>query len=149
MNVFPHATAYGRNHSGIIAGKLNGVIAATTPTGWRTRCDVDAARDLLEVLALEQVRGADRGLDRLDPAADLAERVVERLAHVARDEPGELVAVGVERVAHGHERAGADERRRRAPCGLGGAGGPDRGVDVGGASRAARARAPRRWRGRG
>ena len=23
------------NHSGIIAGKLNGVIAATTPTGWR------------------------------------------------------------------------------------------------------------------
>ena len=34
--VFPHATANGRNHSGIIAGKLNGVIAATTPTGWRT-----------------------------------------------------------------------------------------------------------------
>ena len=33
----PQAIANGRNHSGIIAGKLNGVIAATTPTGWRTR----------------------------------------------------------------------------------------------------------------
>ena len=36
MNVLPQAIANGRNHSGIIAGKLNGVIAATTPTGWRT-----------------------------------------------------------------------------------------------------------------
>ena len=35
MNVLPHAIAKGRNQSGIIAGKLNGVIAATTPTGWR------------------------------------------------------------------------------------------------------------------
>ena len=34
--MFPHAIANGRNHKGIIAGKLNGVIAATTPTGWRT-----------------------------------------------------------------------------------------------------------------
>ena len=36
MKVLPQAIAYGRNQSGIIAGKLNGVIAATTPTGWRT-----------------------------------------------------------------------------------------------------------------
>ena len=36
MNALPQATAKGRNQSGIIAGKLNGVIAATTPTGWRT-----------------------------------------------------------------------------------------------------------------
>ncbi len=36
MKAFPQATAKGRNQSGIIAGKLNGVIAATTPTGWRT-----------------------------------------------------------------------------------------------------------------
>ena len=35
MNVLPQATAYGRNHRGIIAGKLNGVMAATTPSGWR------------------------------------------------------------------------------------------------------------------
>ena len=36
MKVLPQAIAYGRNQSGIIAGKLNGVIAAQTPTGWRT-----------------------------------------------------------------------------------------------------------------
>ena len=35
MNVLPLTTANGRNHSGTIAGKLNGVIAAQTPIGWR------------------------------------------------------------------------------------------------------------------
>ena len=36
MNVLPTAMANGRNHIGTIAGKLNGAIAATTPSGWRT-----------------------------------------------------------------------------------------------------------------
>ena len=35
MNAFPQATAGANFHIGIIAGKLNGVIPATTPTGWR------------------------------------------------------------------------------------------------------------------
>ena len=35
MNVLPHAMANGRNHMGTMAGKLNGTIAAHTPTGWR------------------------------------------------------------------------------------------------------------------
>ena len=35
MNVLPAVIANGRNHIGTIAGKLNGVIAAHTPTGWR------------------------------------------------------------------------------------------------------------------
>ena len=34
--MFPHAIANGRNQNGTIAGKLNGTIAAHTPTGWRT-----------------------------------------------------------------------------------------------------------------
>ena len=34
-NVFPHAIANGKNQNGTIAGKLNGTIAAHTPTGWR------------------------------------------------------------------------------------------------------------------
>ena len=33
--VLPHAIANGRNQNGTIAGKLNGTIAAQTPTGWR------------------------------------------------------------------------------------------------------------------
>ena len=36
MNALPHAIANGRNQNGTIAGKLNGTIAAQTPTGWRT-----------------------------------------------------------------------------------------------------------------
>ncbi len=35
MNVFPVATAKGRNQSGTMAGKLKGAIAAQTPTGCR------------------------------------------------------------------------------------------------------------------
>src|SRR3954464_10286328 len=33
-NVLPQAIANGRNQNGTIAGKLNGTIAAQTPTGW-------------------------------------------------------------------------------------------------------------------
>ena len=36
MKVLPVAIANGRNHIGTIAGKLNGAIAAQTPSGWRT-----------------------------------------------------------------------------------------------------------------
>jgi hypothetical protein len=35
-NVFPHTSASGTIHSGTIAGKLNGVMPAQTPTGNRT-----------------------------------------------------------------------------------------------------------------
>ena len=35
INVFPHAIAIGNIHIGTIAGKLNGVIPATTPNGCR------------------------------------------------------------------------------------------------------------------
>ena len=31
----PHAIASGNIHIGTMAGKLNGVIPATTPSGWR------------------------------------------------------------------------------------------------------------------
>jgi hypothetical protein len=33
--VLPHAMATGKNHIGTIAGKLNGEMMPTTPTGWR------------------------------------------------------------------------------------------------------------------
>ena len=34
-NVFPQASAGAHIHMGTIAGKLNGVMPATTPSGWR------------------------------------------------------------------------------------------------------------------
>jgi hypothetical protein len=36
MKQFPLAIAPAHIHIGTIAGKLNGVIPATTPSGWRT-----------------------------------------------------------------------------------------------------------------
>ena len=35
MKAFPQAIAGASFHKGIIAGKLNGVMPATTPSGWR------------------------------------------------------------------------------------------------------------------
>ena len=35
MKALPQAMAGASFHSGIIAGKLNGVMPATTPSGWR------------------------------------------------------------------------------------------------------------------
>jgi hypothetical protein len=35
MNVLPQAMAFANIHIGTIAGKLNGVMPATTPSGWR------------------------------------------------------------------------------------------------------------------
>ena len=35
-NVLPHASATGYIHIGTMHGKLNGVIPAQTPTGWRS-----------------------------------------------------------------------------------------------------------------
>ena len=39
MNVLPHAIATGCIHSGTMIGKLNGVMPATTPSGWRNVCE--------------------------------------------------------------------------------------------------------------
>jgi hypothetical protein len=36
MNAFPLAMATGNIHIGTMTGKLNGVMPATTPSGWRT-----------------------------------------------------------------------------------------------------------------
>ena len=36
-NVLPVTMAIGNIHSGIIAGKLNGVMPAQTPIGWRMK----------------------------------------------------------------------------------------------------------------
>ena len=106
--------------------------------------DVDSAGDALERLALQQGGDAAGGLGRLDPAADLAARVVERLAHVLGDELRQLLAIGPERLAEGEHRAGALGDRRGGPGGLGGAGGAGGGVDVGGVESGTRARTARR-----
>src|SRR3954453_1370608 len=36
ITVLPHAMAIGTNHIGTMAGKLNGEMTPTTPSGWRS-----------------------------------------------------------------------------------------------------------------
>ena len=75
ITVLPAAIAIGKNQHGTIAGKLNGLMIATTPSGWRieytsTRVDTPSGE-----AALQQLRHAARELDDLEPARHLPARV--------------------------------------------------------------------------
>ena len=80
--------------------------------------DVDAGGDALERLALQQVRDRRRRLDRLDPAADLAVGVGERLAHVGGDQRGQLARAAEQRLAQRQHRPRPLLRRDLAPARL-------------------------------
>ena len=76
-------------------------------------------RGLLGVAALEQGRDPAAELDHLEPARDLAHRVGEHLAVLGGEQPGEVLAVGVEELADPEEELGAARERERAPGGEG------------------------------
>ena len=126
--VLPVAIANGRNHIGTIAGKLNGAIAATTPSGWRTTWQSTPARNVLEPGALHQRRRAAGDFDALDAAAHAAARFVERLAvlgrHRARQRLEVLLAERLELVEDLRARVdrrvapGGERRRRRLHGGV-------------------------------
>ena len=92
MKVLPQAIAIGNIHSGTITGKLNGVMPAHTPTGWRSVCVSTCGADVLRVLALEQVRDAAGELDHLDAALHRAHRVGQRLAVLVGDDLGQRLS---------------------------------------------------------
>ena len=108
------------------------------------RVDVDAAAGAFGELALEQVRDADRELDDLDAALDVALGVGDGLAVLDRQQLGELVGVGVDQLDELHQHAGPALRvpggpfllrlDRRGHCG----------VDVGAPTPGAPGPAPRR-----
>ena len=131
MNVLPQPTAKGRNQSGIIAGKLNGVIAATTPTGWRTISTSTPRATPSRFSPFSRWGIAIAASTDSIPRPTSPSASAEGLAHVLGDEGGELVAVGVEHLAQLHQVAGADRRRHLAPLALGGLGGRGGGGDGG------------------
>ena len=94
--VLPAAIAIGKNHSGTIAGKLNGLMMPTTPSGWRERVDVDAGRDVLGVRALDVGAGHARRRTRRPPVprAISPRGVGEHLAVLGGEDRGELAACG-------------------------------------------------------
>ena len=69
MKALPQAIAGATFHSGIIAGKLNGVMPATTPSGWRIEIDVDAGTGAVGEFALHHMRRADADFDHFERRA--------------------------------------------------------------------------------
>ena len=89
MKQLPQASATGNIHIGTMAGKLNGVIPATTPKRLAQRVAVDARADVLGDVALQQMRGGGRELDHLGAARDLAQGVGIDLAVLGGDGLGD------------------------------------------------------------
>ena len=131
MKALPQAIAGANFHIGIIAGKLNGVMPATTPSGWRMRIDVDAGAGAFGVLALHQMRDAAGELGDLEAALDVALGVGHGLAVLAREQLGELVVVALHQLDELHHDAGAALRVGRGPFRLRGTGVLDGGADFG------------------
>ena len=73
--VLPQAIAFGTNHSGTIAGKLNGEITPTTPSGWRIEYTSTPVEAFSLNPPLQQVRDPAGELDDLQRALHLAGRV--------------------------------------------------------------------------
>ena len=124
MNVFPQAIALANIHMGTIAGKLNGVMPATTPSGWRieyTSTPVDTCSENPPFIRL----GMPQAYSMFSiPRCDLAGRVGEDLAVLARDDPRELGLALLQQLADAEQDVGPLGQRRRPPGGerLGGRG---------------------------
>ena len=132
MNVLPQASATGNIHIGTIAGKLNGVMPAHTPTGWRS----EKLSTPVPTLSLKSpfsrcgmpVANSTTSMPRvIEPSAS-----AERLAVLLRYESRQVRLVRFHQLAKAHQDARAAQRRCGAPGGQCSGGGCDGGVDVGG-----------------
>jgi hypothetical protein len=131
--VLPAAMASGKNHIGTIAGKLNGLITATGPSGWRI--EVTSTCDEAFSVKAPFSRWRSRRRTRRPPArGDLTARVGQDLAVLGGDQRGELVSPGVQQLTEAEEQLGAAGQRRVPPARERRDGGRDGGRDV-------------RWRG--
>ena len=72
----------------------------------------------MRVLALQHVRDAAGVLDHLEPALDVALRVVDHLAVLGAEQVGELVAVGLDQLLEGEHHPRAPLRVGHRPVGL-------------------------------
>ena len=95
-------------------GKLNGVIAATTPTGWRIISSSMPDAMSSRLLPMHQRRDAGGDFDVLDAAPQLAFGLGERLAALLRDRAARSRRSGRRAAPSAGTAAGCD---RRAACG--------------------------------
>ena len=114
---FPHAMAIGNIHSGTIAGKLNGVMPATTPSG----CRIDQVSMPLPTCS-ENSPFSRCGMPHANsttsmPRCTSPRASREHLAVLERDEPRELFRVPLEQRLEPKEHPRALHGRDLGPCG--------------------------------
>ena len=107
--MLPQAIATGYIHIGTIAGKLNGVMPAQTPSGWRSECVSIAGPTLRENSPFRRCGMPQANSTTSMPRCDLAERVGVGLAVLgARSRSAMSVGVLVEQLLEAeHERGRA------------------------------------------
>ena len=115
MNVLPQAMANGYIHIGTMAGKLNGVMPAQTPIGWRMVWQSMPRGHVLERIAHHQAGHAAAHFHHLDGAAHFAARVVERLAVFGGQHARQLLRVLFEKIFEAVEHLHAIHHRHLAP----------------------------------
>ena len=115
--VLPHTSASGNIHIGTITGKLNGVMPAATPSGWRRFQLSMPPPTLSECSARQQPRRATGELHDLDAAGHLAVGIGEHLAVLAGDGCRESCPVLLQQFAEAEHDARASQRRGLRPRG--------------------------------
>jgi hypothetical protein len=118
--VLPEAMASGNIHMGTMTGKLNGVMPATTPSGWRS-VQLSMPVETWSVKSpLSSCGNAAGEFDDVDAARHLALRVGEHLAVLDGDGAGQVVLVLVHQLQELEHDAGAADGRRVGPGRKGG-----------------------------
>ena len=131
MKQLPQARATGNIHNGTMAGKLNGVIPATTPKGWR-RLWLSTRVPTFSVTSPFKSCGArGRELDHLEPAPDLAQRIGIDLAVLGGDRRGKPALVLLEQPQEPVEQPRPAQGRGQRPLGKRRPCAPHRRVDLG------------------
>ena len=130
--MLPHTIAIGNIHSGTIAGKLNGVIPATTPSGWRS-VYASMPAPTFSVNSLLSSCGAPHAYSTISMPRASSPAASERTLPCSREIDGDdLVGVLLEQRLEAEHHAGARERRRRCPRGERSFRGVDSATDLGG-----------------
>src|SRR6516162_9203578 len=132
--VLPQASATGNIHIGTIVGKLNGVIPAQTPSGWRTD-QLSIPRPTCSVNSPLSRCGMPGEFDDLGAARDLTRGVAQHLAVLLTDQPGERTGFAIEKLAELEQDARAGQRRGRRPSRKGSRCGAHRHVDLTGSGK--------------
>ena len=114
--MLPQAIAGAHIHMGTIAGKLNGVIPATTPRGWRIEYTSIPVEACSEKWPRSKVGMPQACSITSSPRCTSPDRVGEHLAVLGGEDPRDLLAPRVHELADAEHDVRALGQRDRAPA---------------------------------